>query len=329
MDFLENSTAGSTMFLFRDGPVTTAVKNGGILILEDINLPSASVTERLNSLLETEPSFCLSEDISNSDNNIPVLLGQQQIIATANVDTPELTNFISPAARSRFTEIQVEKYKDEEVKSIINMKLKLAIESNQVREKVTSLLCSLTLDTATEIEKFKPSQKIVLCDYLRDMLRCVEFIANPVNADIPIFPDRVILGVRFFLLDNIDVPSRIEILKKSNMIQFPEKYYEVCRPPTIDHGAVVIDTRNNDLQNLETVYKIDSIFSSFIDNKITMHYCGLSAEYINPSPPCNDFVPTPTVILQMARLFSAVSARSPLLLQGPPGIGKFYLIELF
>ncbi|CAF4330719.1 unnamed protein product, partial [Rotaria sordida] len=37
------------IFLFNDGPVTMAAKRGGILFLEDLDLPSQAVIERLNS----------------------------------------------------------------------------------------------------------------------------------------------------------------------------------------------------------------------------------------------------------------------------------------
>lgn len=52
------------LFAFRDGPVTQAAKQGSMLFLEDFDAPSQAVTERLNSLLEPEPSFAVSEDIT-------------------------------------------------------------------------------------------------------------------------------------------------------------------------------------------------------------------------------------------------------------------------
>jgi hypothetical protein len=69
----------------KDGPVTTAVKQGQTLILEDINEPSQAVIERLNSLLEIEPSFILYEDLTSQRSTIPIL-SSFQIFATAHVD---------------------------------------------------------------------------------------------------------------------------------------------------------------------------------------------------------------------------------------------------
>ncbi|CAF5029359.1 unnamed protein product, partial [Rotaria sp. Silwood1] len=53
------------IFLFNDGPVTTTAKQGAILFLEDLDLPSQAVIERLNSMLEPSPTFALTEDITS------------------------------------------------------------------------------------------------------------------------------------------------------------------------------------------------------------------------------------------------------------------------
>jgi midasin (ATPase involved in ribosome maturation) len=62
------------LFIFRDGPVTRAAKQGSLLLLEDFDAPSQAVTERLNSLLEPEPSFAVSEDITLGSGGADVLL---------------------------------------------------------------------------------------------------------------------------------------------------------------------------------------------------------------------------------------------------------------
>ncbi len=49
-DWLDSLTTdrGVPSFDFRDGPVATAAKLGGVLLLESFDLPSAAVSERLN-----------------------------------------------------------------------------------------------------------------------------------------------------------------------------------------------------------------------------------------------------------------------------------------
>ena len=52
------------LFLFKDGPVNKCAKYGNLLCLEDFDAPSQAVTERLNSLLESDPSINIAEDIN-------------------------------------------------------------------------------------------------------------------------------------------------------------------------------------------------------------------------------------------------------------------------
>src|SRR4051812_12941111 len=54
------------VFLFKDGCVTKAAKLGQTLILEDLDLASQGVMERLNPLLETSPSYAVTEDVTLS-----------------------------------------------------------------------------------------------------------------------------------------------------------------------------------------------------------------------------------------------------------------------
>ena len=86
------STAGP-FFLFRDGPVTQAAKMGRPLFLEDFNLPSQAATERLNSLLEAEPSFAVNEDITAHAISGPQAAEVQlpssfQVFASVHKDKP-------------------------------------------------------------------------------------------------------------------------------------------------------------------------------------------------------------------------------------------------
>ena len=57
---------GTPLFVFRDGPATTAIKCGVPLLLEGYDLPSQAATERLNPVQETKPTFAVTEDISSS-----------------------------------------------------------------------------------------------------------------------------------------------------------------------------------------------------------------------------------------------------------------------
>jgi hypothetical protein len=118
----------SNLFLFQDGPVTTAVKLGRVLVLDNVNDLPAAVLERLNSLLETEPSFSVSEDFTTTSNDdvksvdtsIPIL-SSFRVIATANPFKPGSASTsldLSAAIRSRMTYIRIEAYSPAELQDV-------------------------------------------------------------------------------------------------------------------------------------------------------------------------------------------------------------------
>ena len=118
------SDLGATHFVFRDGPVTRAIKLAGMLLLESFDLPAASVTERLNSLLEPTPFFSLTEDFTVATTGSALTaasfpgprsgdvtpLPGFAFFATVHRAEPTAALRLSPAARSRLTEIACARY---------------------------------------------------------------------------------------------------------------------------------------------------------------------------------------------------------------------------
>ena len=107
--------ADRPMFLFMDGPLTVAAKASRPLVLEDFDQPSQAVMERMNSLIEPVPVFSITEDITNHDingsNSGEVVLSKGfQVFATVHRASLTSRLKISPATRSRFTEIAAPEY---------------------------------------------------------------------------------------------------------------------------------------------------------------------------------------------------------------------------
>jgi midasin (ATPase involved in ribosome maturation) len=118
------TSQGSSTYFFEwvDGPVSASVKRGGVLVLEDFNAPRQVVAERVNSVLETEPTFYVSEDSSGPAEARKVLPPlSSRTIATVHQPTPETPLGISPATRSRFTEIVVEAYSRKELLQVLRV----------------------------------------------------------------------------------------------------------------------------------------------------------------------------------------------------------------
>ena len=106
--------------------LTTSIQNGGVVLLEDFDLPPQSVTERCNSLFEPDPEFYLAEDISREKTvagkkvdarkiDVPPSF---QVFATANL-RPSGTINISQATRSRFTLVYAPAYLSEELNVVL------------------------------------------------------------------------------------------------------------------------------------------------------------------------------------------------------------------
>ncbi|PNH00323.1 Midasin, partial [Tetrabaena socialis] len=112
------------VFIFRDGPATTAAKMGSPLLLEAFNAPSQAVTERLNSLLEAERSFAVPEDVTMTaaaGGGPGATIGvapQLQVFATVHSNDAGSCTGISPASRSRFTIIYTAPYSDADIRTI-------------------------------------------------------------------------------------------------------------------------------------------------------------------------------------------------------------------
>jgi hypothetical protein len=133
----KGTNQGSSPYFFEwvDGPVSASVKRGSVLVLEDFNAPRQVVAERVNSVLETEPSFYVSEDssvpINESQKVIPPLLFRT--VATVHQPSPEAPLGISPATRSRFTEVAAEPYSRQELVQVLRMVYCAQATSEQFR----------------------------------------------------------------------------------------------------------------------------------------------------------------------------------------------------
>ena len=96
------------MFEWHDGPLVESMKNGDVLLLDEISLADDSVLERLNSVLEPARTVVLAE--KGGDDAEGSLLRAApgfRLVATMNPGGDYGKKELSPALRNRFTEIWV------------------------------------------------------------------------------------------------------------------------------------------------------------------------------------------------------------------------------
>ncbi|CAA3030250.1 Midasin [Olea europaea subsp. europaea] len=107
-----------TIFMWQDGPLVEAMKNGDLFIVDEISLADDSVLERLNSVLEPERKLSLA-DKGGSDLESIIAHPNFFLLATMNPGGDYGKKELSPALRNRFTEIWVPSVSDtDDLKSI-------------------------------------------------------------------------------------------------------------------------------------------------------------------------------------------------------------------
>ena len=106
--FVPDESRDGNGWKWEDGPVVKAMVEGYWLILDELNLAEASVLERLNSILERNPSLLLSEynDRLIGGKEFPVH-SSFRVFGTQNPEHYAGRNALSPAYRDRFHETHV------------------------------------------------------------------------------------------------------------------------------------------------------------------------------------------------------------------------------
>ena len=198
----------SNTFLFQDGPVTTAVKLGQTLLLEDLNEPSQAVIDRLNSLLETEPSFILYEDftsqrLSSSDKDdsprchIPIL-PSFRVFGTVHCDEQTFTRVqLSAATRSRMTEIRVEAYDLNELKALAKQSQSRTINEPGQKEEFDQMINILAEKLAVTLGRTMKTDCLNARDFLQ-FGKCVQLHLHSLPVR-----QAAALSVKFLFLDRM------------------------------------------------------------------------------------------------------------------------------
>ncbi|CAF3680158.1 unnamed protein product [Rotaria sp. Silwood1] len=309
------------IFLFQDGPVTVATKQGSILFLEDLDLPSQAVIERLNSMLEPTPTFALTEDITTSNSTgdgnrgqLDVQLSSNfQVFASVHQDHEYQLLKLSPATRSRFTEIKIPKYTLEDLKLIVEseLKRKLSSISHQTIDSLVKTMFSIR-------ETLRNEKEWKIDNDIRLLFRWIDFICNQ-HYSMPL-EKRLILGAKFYYFDQLPVIEQNLIYEKwyqkppsSISITNPQQYSKIFNKPEKDDAFPLPFDVGSDYISLKYTgvrYQMSKDESCTEEHVRKQFFC----------------VPTPTLLNQMARIFAATSSKTPLLLEGPPGIGKTQVV---
>ncbi|CAF4758962.1 unnamed protein product, partial [Rotaria sp. Silwood1] len=336
----------SNIFLFQDGPVTTAIKEGKVLILEDINEPSQAVIERLNSLFETEPSFILYEDFTAQESTttktdinpqrakIPIL-PTFQVFATVHTDEKTENRLqLSAATRSRMTEIRVQSYDNNELKNLATKSSSNHIDNENDKSKINEMISILADELA---QKLAPAMKIDSLDS-RHFVRFGECLQLHVQH-MPV-EQAAALCVKFLFLDGVNESKKSSIsnLQTTNVV-----WKEVLQAFKCTQDCITSDEK---LEKVGVYTKLDEwciVEDMMILDKETdevRQHWGLrllSNGLIAPFAPQVQTKPdklkfslalTKSVLNNISRIVFSLHSSNRQLLAGPPGVGKTKIIEV-
>jgi midasin len=304
-----------SIFEWQDGVLIDAMTQGGLLLIDEISLANDSVLERLNSVFETERTLILAEKASSS---VIKIVGAEGfgIVSTMNPSGDFGKKELSPALRNRMTEIWVESYFDQP---------ELTEYSNYLRSQAISELKSTIVMKASDLYT-------IILEKLNDQSLAKDLFEVIVYYNF-------ILTVQYNLtrkkLSIRDVLNFIDFYNKSSDIESVKRFKEAVKLVIID--GIGIDAANDKEQILSKLNKFVSKLHAddLMDDQdeLVVTYdtesFGISP-YLIGNTSANiemqnfSFEATKHNIVKILR---GLRLGKPILLEGPPGVGKTSTIE--
>ena len=350
-DILRKSASDTSkpVFLFKDGPVTLALKEEKSLFFEDLDLPSQAVIERLNSLLEPGRVLFLSEDVSvgvqaNIDRARQVFPGIQMpassaIFATVHAEGGNSKGVnLSPALRSRFSEIIIPGADICDVIAVAeNLLENSSLPKNRVHELI-DVVKKLTEGLQSESKLFSlktVTNLITIVDSLFSAQVQLRERSSPGEKSINL-SDLVAVASKIVIVDQCDNDRKsvIDLLLRSLNVGLEESGTLVQRDLSkqilswLCEGAEGLTEGNKIWEPLDFLEPVEQ----WICHKTLPVAAKVSRSV--PSPVTKEhveenfkFTATPTCIDNFVRVVVCLSSNLPLLLQGPPGIGKTAVVQ--
>lgn len=320
----------SSLFEWVDGPLVSSMKNGSILLLDEMSLAEDSVLERLNSVLEPSRTIVLAEKGGEGpscahDSDISCIVKAHKdfrIFATMNPGGDFGKRELSPALRSRFTEIWVPAVSHRhDIDLVLERSLSSCIEREMIRDKCImngmEYIRKMILDY---IDWFNNS----ICDdpnsfwndfklSLRDVLSWTRFIADThLKAKSTDQWSAYVHGASLMHLDGLGLGTGVSSEDALTTRDKAKDYLIGQIPP---EGTSKIIGFQDELKGIK---------DSFI---ATEKYFGVNPFIIPtgsakiPDDSRFNFM-APTTGMNLRRVLRALQISKPILLEGSPGVGK-------
>ncbi|ALC40740.1 CG13185 [Drosophila busckii] len=298
------------LFEWADGPLVYAMLEGSYFMADEISLAEDSVLERLNCILEPERSVLLAEKGGLHSDEDFVVQAQAgfQFLATMNPGGDFGKKELSPALRNRFTEIWCLPSDEREDLIAIahNCMSRAQLSYSKDTQAIAAYMVDIVLYIRQCLDKFKFS--------VRDILAWANYMLN--NAQLS-FAAQAIFGLETIFLDALEMlPHETEqqlAQLRARIIDYAIKQAALQLNEQFD-AAQVQQQRGQQL-------RLDSQHFGLAPFFIEVNAAGLSVER-------SQFLfDAPTSKQNLFRLLSALTLQKPVLLEGPPGVGKTSIVE--
>ena len=324
----------SSLFEWVDGPLVRSMKDGSMLLLDEMSLAEDAVLERLNSVLEPSRTLVLAEKggegpscVHESESFSQVISSEViandkfRIFATMNPGGDFGKRELSPALRSRFTEIWVPPVTH---RTDVDLVLERSFSASVEREMILDEVLEGAVRVRTMMLDYVDWFNVAICDdpssfcndfklSLRDVLSWARFVADVSfkHKSVDLFAAYV-HGASLMHLDGLGLGTGVSnhdalITRNKAKAFLMSQFSEEDSASVIGFQDEV--TGINDL----LVVKEDS----FGINPFTI---STGSEEVPAD--LNFHLTAPTTGMNLRRVLRGMQISKPILLEGSPGVGK-------
>jgi MoxR-like ATPase len=304
----------NALFEWANGPLVHAMKSGEMILLDEMSLAEDAVLERLNSVLEPSRTLVLAEKGANEDDDgeSRLITAHQsfQLFATMNPGGDFGKRELSPALRSRFTEIWVPPVTDPfDIDLVLECALTCAdldVTRKDVKERMMEYVAWFNGPVCCD--PTRPCSELALS--LRDVLTWARFIvaAVQVNKELDVW-GAYLHGASLMHLDGLGLGTGLAVEDAASTKTRADAFL-VERMPSREH-------QHNERLGPTQFRVVSGKFG-------TDPFWIPTGPLLGPEVMFN--LEAPTTSINVLRVLRAMQLSKPVLLEGSPGVGKTSLI---
>ena len=318
------------LFEWQDGPLVTAMKEGDMFVLDEINLAEDAVIERLNSVLESGREITLAEKggLTVSSEKI-VAHPNFKFLATMNPGGDFGKRELSPALRSRFTEMWIPSANSGNdvaliVAEILHLDEMCGLGSDELAGAMVRFMNWLNTQSSTLTMKGVQIS-------VREVLAWAKFVSAWSPHTMSQAYAGLLHGAHMVLLDGLgiglSIPREIVRELKRKAVQ---KLLDECQGDVRDD--VYKSVYPQDDHQLNALGSSQAVVT--VDGQFTLGGVGFSVPMgpnydpsLGRTAQSSYILGARSVMENMRRILRAMQLPRPILLEGPPGVGKTSLIS--